>query len=135
MEKEHLYRIIIDVQFGDLLDECDRLYDGSGYETVFTDENGGAVIDYLKEWDFNEFADDDICCEEPRWINNGTDSVHKKDGYTLIYNSVLGGVYMLYRDANEEEIKWYKNNIQKCVCGSGEKPVNEVQTERMTNLV
>lgn len=52
----------------------------------------------------------DIRSEEPRWVNNGTDSVHQKDGYTLIYNSTIGGVYMLYREANDAEIEWYNNN-------------------------
>ena len=69
-----------------------------------------AVIDYLKQWDSDEWADDDIRSEEPRWVNNGTDSVHQKDGYILIYNSTIGGVYMLYREANDAEIEWYNNN-------------------------
>lgn len=103
-----IYRIIIDVQFGEMLDECNKLYDGAGYGTVFTDANGEAVIDYLKEWDSEEYSKDDIREEEPRWVNNGTDSVYQKDGYTLIYNSTLGGVYMLYREANKHEIQWYK---------------------------
>ena len=104
MEIQKLYRIIVDVQYGDMLDECDKLY---GYGTVFTDANGDAVIDYLKQWDSDEWTDDDIRSEEPRWVNNGTDSVHQKDGYTLIYNSTIGGVYMLYREANAAEIEWY----------------------------
>jgi hypothetical protein len=108
-EKEKLYRIVIDIQFGEMLDECNKLYDGKGYGTVFTDENGEAVIDYLKQWDTDECTIDDIRCEEPRWVNNGTDSVFHKDGYTLIYNSTLGGVYMLYREANADEIDWYNN--------------------------
>lgn len=107
MENRKLYRIVIDVQYGDMLDECDKLYDGKGSGTVFTDANGEAVIDYLKQWDSDEWADDDIRSEEPRWVNNGTDSVHQKDGYTLIYNSTIGGVYMLYREANDAEIEWY----------------------------
>ena len=107
MEIQKLYRIIVDVQYGDMLDECDKLYDGKGYGTVFTDANGEAVIDYLKQWDSGEWTDDDIRSEEPRWVNNGTDSVHQKDGYTLIYNSTIGGVYMLYREANDAEIEWY----------------------------
>lgn len=86
---------------------CGKLYDGKGYGTVFTDANGDAVIDYLKQWDSDEWTDDDIRSEEPRWVNNGTDSVHQKDGYTLIYNSTIGGVYMLYREANAAEIEWY----------------------------
>ena len=104
MKLPKLYRIIVDVQFGDMLDECNKLYDGEGYGTVFTDANGDAVIDYLKQWDSDEWT------EEPRWVNNGTDSVHQKDGYTLIYNSTIGGVYMLYREANDAEIEWYNNN-------------------------
>ena len=104
MGNQKLYRIVIDVQYGDMLDECE------GYGTVFTDANGEAVIDYLKQWDSDEWTDDDIRSEEPRWVNNGTDSVHQKDGYTLIYNSTIGGVYMLYREANDAEIEWYNNN-------------------------
>lgn len=107
MELPKLYRIVVDVQYGDMLDECDKLYDGKEYGTVFTDANGEAVIDYLKQWDSDEWTDDDICSEEPRWVNNVTDSVHQKDGYTLIYNSTIGGVYMLYREANDAEIEWY----------------------------
>ncbi len=110
-EKGKMYRIIINVQFGEMQNECDKLYDGAGHGTVFTDANGEAVIDYLKQWDSDEWTDNDICNEEPKWVNNGTDSVHHKDGYTLIYNSTLGGVYMLYREANTAEIEWY-NNIQ-----------------------
>jgi len=109
MGNQKLYRIVIDVQYGDMLDECDKLYDGKGYGTVFTDANGEAVIDYLKQWDSDEWTDDDIRSEEPRWVNNGTDSVHQKDGYTLIYNSTIGGVYMLYREANDANKmgKWF----------------------------
>ena len=107
MENRKLYRIVIDVQYGDMLDECNKLYDGKEYGTVFTDANGDAVIDYLKQWDSDEWTDNDIRCEEPRWVSNGTDSVHQKDGYILIYNSTIGGVYMLYREANDAEIEWY----------------------------
>lgn len=107
-EKGKMYRIIINVQFGEMQNECDKLYDGAGHGTVFTDANGEAVIDYLKDWDSDEWSKEDICDEKPQWVNNGTDSIHQKDGYTLIYNSTLGGVYMLYREANEHEIQWYK---------------------------
>ena len=64
MGNQKLYRIVIDVQYGDMLDECDKLYDGKGYGTVFTDANGEAVIDYLKQWDSDEWTDDDIRSEE-----------------------------------------------------------------------
>lgn len=106
-----LYKIILDVQYGELLDECNKLYDGEGYGTVFTDANGEAVINYLKQWDNAESVMDEFRTEEPRWVNNGTDSVHHKDGYTLIYNSTLGGVYMIYREASKDEIDWYNENI------------------------
>lgn len=81
MEIQKLYRIIVDVQYGDMLDECDKLYDGKGYGTVFTDANGDAVIDYLKQWDSDEWTDDDIRSEEPRWVNNGTDVPHNLYNY------------------------------------------------------
>lgn len=109
-----LYRIIIDVQFGELQDICDRLYDGvENYGTPYSDFNGEAVIDYLKEWDGYEFHEVDLQEDEPRWVNNGTDHVHEKDGYTLIYNSTLGGVYMLYRKADATEEEWYNDYINE----------------------
>lgn len=106
-----LYRIIADVQSGELLDICNRLYEGEeNIGTIYSDCNGEAVIDYLKEWDGHEYADDNLREEEPRWVKNGTDHVHKHDGYTLIYNSTLGGVYMLYREATEQEMEDYLTN-------------------------
>ena len=56
MELPKLYRIVVDVQYGDMLDECDKLYDGKGSGTVFTDANGEAVIDYLKQWDSDVYS-------------------------------------------------------------------------------
>ena len=53
-----LYRIIVDVQCGELLDTCNRLYEGEGYGTIYSDWNGEAVIDYLKEWDGDEYTVD-----------------------------------------------------------------------------
>lgn len=97
------FRIIIDVQGGELLDECNRLYDGKGYGTIYSDFNGEAVIDLLKEYDGYEFDNEDLVDDEPRWCKNGTDHVHSKDGYTLIYNATIGGVFMLYREALDAE--------------------------------
>ena len=106
-----LYRIITNVQCGSDVDKCDRLYQGEGYGTAFSDCNGEAVIDYLKEWDYPEIwkIDDDLTLELPRWVSDGSDSVYEKDGYFLTYSSKLGGVYMLYRKATEEEINIYLN--------------------------
>lgn len=96
---EKLYRIIIDVQGFEELTICNELYDGiDNVGTIYSDFNGEAVIDYLKQWDGYEFRDDDLREEEPRWVNNGTDHVHTKDGYTLIYNSTIGGLYTKYAD-------------------------------------
>lgn len=101
------WRIIVDVQEGELLDKCDHLYDGELYDSVFTEANGDKVIDYLKEWDLDEFTADDIVGKEPRWCDNGSDIVHHSDGYTLIYNPTIGGCYMLYREAAAREIEAY----------------------------
>lgn len=107
-DMKKLYRIIIDVQFGDLLETCNELYDGAeNKDTIYSNHDGDAVIDYLQDWDGYGFVDEDLQEEEPRWARNNTDYVHHKDGYTLIYNASLGGVYMLYREANKEEYEYY----------------------------
>lgn len=106
---EKLYRVIIDVQGFEELAICNELYDGiDNIGTIYSDFNGEAVIDYLKQWDTYEFNDEDLTEEEPKWVGNGTDHVHTKGGYTLIYNSTIGGVYMLYREADEAEREWYE---------------------------
>ena len=62
------------------------------------------MIDYLRYIDDDlETELDNLTDEEPRWCKNGTDHVHSKDGYTLIYNSTIGGVFMLYREATDSE--------------------------------
>lgn len=106
-----LFRIIIDVQGGELLHICNRLYDGEHNEgSVYSEQNGEAVIDFLKQWDGAEYTDDDLTEEKPRWVKNGTDYVYNHDGYTMIYNCTLGGVYMLYREATEQEMEDYLTN-------------------------
>lgn len=99
-----IYKIVTDVQGGEDLTKCQQLYDGKGYGTIYSDYNGEAVIDYLRYIDDDlETELDDLTDEEPRWCKNGTDHVHSKDGYTLIYNSTIGGVFMLYREATDSE--------------------------------
>ena len=106
-----LYRIIITVQSGDMLDVCDSLYHGEeNMGSIYSECNGEAVIDYLKQWDGYDYADDDLREEEPRWAKNGTDYVYKHNGYMLTYNATLGGVYILYREANNQEIEDYLEN-------------------------
>lgn len=83
--------------------ECVKKTFNSSKVNIKTDYEISVDIEVVGD----EWTDDDICSEEPRWVNNGTDSVHQKDGYTLIYNSTIGGVYMLYREANAAETEWY----------------------------
>ena len=53
-----LYRIIITVQDGELLDDCDRLYHGeNNFGTIYSECNAEAVIDYLKQWDSLTISD------------------------------------------------------------------------------
>lgn len=104
----NLYRIVVEVQSGDMLEECNRLYQGKCYGTVHSDCDGEAVIEFLSQWDGYEFKDEDIVQEEPRWCKNGTDLVYEHKGYTLVYNVTIGGVFMLYREASSAEIELYK---------------------------
>lgn len=106
-----LYRIIITVQDGELLDDCDRLFHGEyNFGTIYSERNAEAVIDYLKQWDGYDYTDDELREEEPRWAKNGSDYVYQHNGYTLTYNAALGGIYMLYREANNQEIEDYLEN-------------------------
>ena len=106
-----LYRIIITVQDGELLDDCDRLFHGEyNFGTIYSERNAEAVVDYLKQWDGYDYTDDELQEEEPRLAKNGTDDVYNHNGYTLTYNAALGGIYMLYREANNQEIEDYLEN-------------------------
>lgn len=107
---EKLYRVIIFVQDGPLLYECCEIYDGSGFGTPFSDGNGEDVIDFLKQWDCDECGILDFDEGKPYIVNNGTDVEYSKDSYTLLYNSTIGGVYMLYREADQQEIDWFYQN-------------------------
>lgn len=101
-----LYRTVIFVQSGELLAECDKLFTGNG-TPVFPDCDGEAVIDYLKQWDCPEYADDDIGVKVP--TIGRSDSHYYKDGYTLLYNTSVGGCYLLYRKANKQELDDFYN--------------------------
>ncbi len=44
-----------------------------------------------------------------RLLSDTDDSYADENGvYTLLYNPVIGGVFMLYREATEEEYEWWK---------------------------
>lgn len=103
-----MYTEIIFVQDGDLMTKCDLLMAGSAKKvlTPFWDDNGEAVIDYLRQWDMPENVSEPKE-EKPRIAR--FDTSYSKDGYTLLYNITIGGAYLLYRESTEEEIDNLKN--------------------------
>lgn len=97
------YRIIAFVQSGKELAECSRLFQGDAPDYMV----GGysqPVIDYLKQWDIPEWIDDDIRDEKPRCSSRDTEYPDENGVYTLRYDNSLGGVFMLYRKCNKNEL-------------------------------
>ena len=64
------------------------------------------VIDYLKQWDGEG---SEIVDKEPRIARSDTEYADENGEYTLLYNGSVGGCFLLYRPANEQEIDWYMN--------------------------
>ena len=94
----NLYAIIRYVEPGD--DDYDDIWD-------MYEEDPQKAIDYLAQWDNDEC---EIVAEEPS-LANYDKSYGSDDGlFTLLYNSTIGGCFMLYRDATESEYDWYKDN-------------------------
>lgn len=89
------------MQEGELLSECDCLYEQGDPELV---------IDYLMDFDDYDYDDEDIAVDEPYIVRNGTDERCEKDGYVLLHNSTIGGVFLLYREANEREVEYFYDN-------------------------
>lgn len=79
-----------------------------GLRDAYCEGNSQPVIDYLSDWDSDE---NELTEEEPYCAKNGTDSRYADENgiYTLLYNSSLGGVFSLYREATESEKDWYYN--------------------------
>lgn len=78
-----------------------------GDDPVYCEGNSQPVIDYLKQWDGDEC---EITPNQPRIARNDTSYADENGEYTLLYNSSIGGDFLLYRPANEQEIAWYENN-------------------------
>lgn len=73
--------------------------------TTHCEGNSQPVIDYLSDWD----SDENELTEEPPRIADGDTSYNDKNGiYTLLYNSSIGGCFLLYREATETEKQWWK---------------------------
>lgn len=78
-----------------------------GDEPGYCVANSQPVIDYLKQWDGDEC---EITANQPRIARHDTSYADENGEYTLLYNSSVGGCFLLYRPANEQEISWYEEN-------------------------
>lgn len=86
-------------------EEVSRMFCGDN--DVYCEANSQPVIDYLKQWDDGEC---EITQNKPRIARFDTAYADENGDYTLLYNSSIGGVFLLYRPANEQEISWYMDN-------------------------
>lgn len=77
----------------------------SGIRAGYCEGNSQPVIDYLSDWDDEE---NELTEEEPMIAKMSDTSYSDENGtYTLLYNSTVGGCFLLYREATETEIDWH----------------------------
>lgn len=101
-----LYAEIRFVQSGDDdYEEIERMF--CGEQDGYCEANSQPVIDYLKQWDSDE---NEITPNEPRIARYDISYADENGDYVLLYNSSIGGCFLLYRPANEQEIDWYNDN-------------------------
>ena len=94
------------VQSGDDdYNEIDRMF--CGEQDGYCEANSQPVIDYLKQWDDGEY---EPTPNQPRIARGDTQYADENGDYTLLYNSSVGGCFLLYRPATEQEIAWYNDN-------------------------
>ena len=94
------------VQSGDDdYNEIDRMF--CGEQDGYCEANSQPVIDYLKQWDDGE---NEPTPNQPRIARGDTQYADENGDYTLLYNSSVGGCFLLYRPATEQEIAWYNDN-------------------------
>lgn len=94
------------VQSGDDdYNEIDRMF--CGEQDGYCEANSQPVIDYLKQWDDGEH---EPTPNQPRIARGDTQYADENGDYTLLYNSSVGGCFLLYRPATEQEIAWYNDN-------------------------
>ena len=78
-----------------------------GLRPGYCEGNSQKIIDYLSDWDGGD--ENEITENEP-FIAKGDTSYADTNGiYTLLYNSSIGGCFLLYREATSAEIEWYNN--------------------------
>lgn len=78
-----------------------------GEQDGYCEANSQPVIDYLKQWDNGEI---EPTPNQPRIARGDTQYADENGDYTLLYNSSVGGDFLLYRPATEQEIAWYNDN-------------------------
>ena len=78
-----------------------------GEQDGYCEANSQPVIDYLKQWDDGEH---EPTPNQPRIARGDTQYADENGDYTLLYNSSVGGCFLLYRPATEQEIAWYNDN-------------------------
>lgn len=94
------------VQSGDDdYNEIDRMF--CGEQDGYCEANSQPVIDYLKQWDDGEH---EPTPNQPRIARGDSQYADENGDYTLLYNSSVGGCFLLYRPATEQEIAWYNDN-------------------------
>ena len=80
----------------------------SGLRAGYCESNAQPVIDYLSDWDDEE---NELTEEIPMIAKMGDTSYSDENGvYTLLYNSSIGGCFLLYREATKVEIDWHNDH-------------------------
>ena len=101
--------LFVEVRFvqngDDDYNEIDRMF--CGEQDGYCEANSQPVIDYLKQWDDGEH---EPTPNQPRIARGDTQYADENGDYTLLYNSSVGGCFLLYRPATEQEIAWYNDN-------------------------
>lgn len=107
MEKKKYYTTIRVVQSTDEdFNRIEAVFCGLQYG--FCQGNSQPVIDYLTDWDIDI---GEISTKEPSISWNDTIYPDENGVYTLLYNASVGGCFLLYREATQDEIDWcYDHN-------------------------
>ena len=106
---DDLWAEVIFVQGGDdIYDEVTSMFDGEDSPSWYCEGNSQPVIDFLKQWDEGEC---EVVQSEPNVARHDTVYRDENGPYILRYNSVIGGAFLLYRPANEQEIDWWRENV------------------------
>lgn len=107
--KTKLYSIVRFVQStDDDYNRVDAVFCGLSYS--YCEANSQPIIDYLSNWDGDE---NEITEEKPRIADGDTSYADENGIYTLLYNSSIGGCFLLYREATESETEWWNKKRQQ----------------------